>query len=873
MSIHKTLALLVFSSVMLVTTTGTLFIAYHVIQQLSDELIEDADSTAQLIQQDLVKILSFGTPDLAAELTERLRNLPKIHCLTLFDDTQQILFRYRQHESSFFCEKSDTGVQSVAFTPDGTGLELRTSVQYQGKPLGSVLMMFSTVALQQAQKQAMQQAGMILLGALFASSLLIYLVRRTITRPIQQLSETLTQVSATHDHSLRLPVDREDEIGQLYQGFNALQREIEKNTQALKLSNERFELALSVTNDGIWDWQIGRNQILVDPRFYALTGHQPGEYPATLLEWRKRVHPDDLNTVMRSIRAHLAGQTGEFSAEYRYLHKQGYYMWVRGRGRVVQRDDNGQALRMVGSHADITRRKLAELALVNSETKYRSFFEKTGDAIITLDDDGRFIDINPAAVTLLGYDNDDQLHGLKPHDISPPQQADGKSSEQKAREMIELCWQRGTHRFEWELSTREGEVVPVEVLLTHIVVGDTDFIQSVFRDISERRQTEQALRRSQKMEAIGQLTGGIAHDFNNILGIVLGNLSLLEIKMRGADEAIQKRLDTIKLAADRAVKLTSQLLSFSRQQPASLQTCNLNRILNDMNSLIAHSLTPQIEVQYKLEETLWPTDIDPGDLSDSILNLVLNARDAMPNGGRLSIETANRTLDDTFHIDVEPGDYVELVISDNGVGIESALLDRIFEPFFTTKEQGKGTGLGMAMVFGFVKRSGGSIKIYSEVDIGTTVRIYLPRSRQQQAPPAETVSAATPPPAQGQGRILIVDDEADLLELVEESLQSLGYDTLTAADGKQALALLAEHSDIVLLFSDVVMPGGINGFELAEQVSDKYPHVRILLTSGYTDTAIAQNGQSRFQANVLSKPYSLHDMAERIRDTLQDGNA
>ncbi len=395
--------------------------------------------------------------------------------------------------------------------------------------------------------------------------------------------------------------------------------------------------------------------------------------------------------------------------------------------------------------------------------------------------------------------------------------------------------------------------------------GKTIGILSVGEDITERKRTEQALRRSQKMDAIGQLTGGIAHDFNNILGIVLGNVDLLKRQVPN-DQVIQKRIDVIGKAAQRATDLTKQLLGFSRPQTTELVLSNLNHLIEGMGSLIARSVTPEVTVTRSFSDNLGLAEIDPGEFEDALLNLIINARDAMPDGGDLTLETFNCTLDAEYcsqNPGVIPGEYIQLAVSDNGTGIAREKQENIFEPFFTTKPQGKGTGLGLAMVFGFVKRSGGDIKVYSEPGIGTTFRIYLPRTA---AEPQTAVAAAEPfeTPIGGNETLLVVDDEEGLLELAKTTLEALGYRVFVASTANQALDILAREPDIALLFSDIVMPGGMNGYELAEQASHDRSELKVLLTSGYTEKAVAHNSQARFKANLLSKPYTQIQLAQQI---------
>ena len=358
---------------------------------------------------------------------------------------------------------------------------------------------------------------------------------------------------------------------------------------------------------------------------------------------------------------------------------------------------------------------------------------------------------------------------------------------------------------------------------------------------------------------------------NNILGIILGNVDLLKGQVAHEGKVL-KRVEAIEHAAERAATLTKQLLGFSRQQATDVIAIDITRAISNMDSLTAITVTPEVEISQDFAKGLWLTDINLGDFQDALLNLILNARDAMPGGGRITIETRNITLDAAYcsrNPTAKVGEYVQLSISDTGKGITSEQQERIFEPFYTTKPVGKGTGLGLAMVFGFIERSDGHIKVYSEPGIGTTLHLYLPRSKEQEEAIGGVDQHLKKLPL-GHETILVVDDEPGLLELAEDLLLSLGYRVLTASNGQQALERLVEEPDIVLLFSDVVMPGGINGYELAEKAASKKPGLKVLLTSGYTKKAIAQNGQARFDANLLGKPYTQSDLALRVRSLLDE---
>ena len=386
---------------------------------------------------------------------------------------------------------------------------------------------------------------------------------------------------------------------------------------------------------------------------------------------------------------------------------------------------------------------------------------------------------------------------------------------------------------------------------------------------AERRQTEIALRQSQKMEAVGKLTGGVAHDFNNLLQVIGGNLQLLQRDIAG-DERAHRRLETAVSAVERGARLAAQLLAFARRQPLDPVVINLGRLVRGMGDLLRRALGEGIEIETVITGGLWNTLADPNQLENVILNLAINARDAMDGEGRLTIEAGNAMLDDHYallHQDVVAGQYVMLAISDTGSGMTPDVMERAFEPFFTTKPEGRGTGLGLSMVYGFVKQSGGHIKIYSEVGHGTTIKIYLPRSLQVEVSPAEAV---TGPIEGGTETILVVEDDPEVRATVVELLTELGYRVLKASDGQSALAVIQSGMPVDLLFTDVVMPGPVRSPDLARQAKAILPDLEVLFTSGYTENAIVHGGRLDPGVSLLSKPYRREDLARKLRHLLRN---
>ena len=398
---------------------------------------------------------------------------------------------------------------------------------------------------------------------------------------------------------------------------------------------------------------------------------------------------------------------------------------------------------------------------------------------------------------------------------------------------------------------------------------DNGFVLTI-TDMTKRAQSEAVLRESQKMQAIGQLTGGIAHDFNNLLTVIMGNLELARTKL-DAQNPVVAHIERSLWAAQRGGTLTSQLLAFARKQPRAPAPIDLSADLPQLVPLLRRTLGEHIDVRFVDSAGLWPAMADPAQLESAVLNLALNARDAMPGGGRLTIELANKVLDTDYarvHAEVVPGDYVMVAVSDTGHGMTADIVERVFEPFFTTKTEGRGTGLGLAMVFGFVKQSGGHVKVYSEPGEGTSVKLYLPRAiggavanMQRSGVPADL--------PHGTATILVVEDEAGVREIAVAVLRSLGYRVLEASDGDEGLLVFGAHAaDIDMLLTDVVLPGKVRGRELAERITSIRPEVKVLFMSGYTENSIVHHGRLDDGVQLLGKPFKREQLARKVAEVL-----
>lgn len=386
--------------------------------------------------------------------------------------------------------------------------------------------------------------------------------------------------------------------------------------------------------------------------------------------------------------------------------------------------------------------------------------------------------------------------------------------------------------------------------------------------IAQREVAELQVRQMQKMEAIGQLTGGIAHDFNNMLAVITSGITLAQRRIARGQDGVDQLLEGALDGAHRAARLISRLLAFARQQPLSPKPLDANKFVSGMSELISRSLGGSIRMETVLGGGLWPVSVDAAQLESSILNLCVNARDAMPDGGRLTLETANFYLDERYsalHPGVPPGQYILIAVTDTGSGMDKETAEKAFEPFFTTKLAGKGTGLGLPQVYGFVKQSGGHIKIYSELGQGTTVKIYLPRYREGMAQEPESTAAA--PIVTGNETVLLVEDDAKLLELTTAALREIGYRVIPAAHANDALAVLSESSNIDLLLTDIVMPD-INGRKLADAARAMQPGLKVLYMTGFTRNAIVHNGILDIGVHLLAKPFTLDELAQKVREAL-----
>ncbi|WP_456620492.1 PAS domain S-box protein [Bradyrhizobium sp. P5_C12] len=530
----------------------------------------------------------------------------------------------------------------------------------------------------------------------------------------------------------------------------------------------------------------------------------------------------------------------------------------------TQRD--GEESIFVGIVHDLTGRERVERELRESSARLRAVVDTAVDGVILIDSDGSILKFNPACEKLFKY-HDDEVLGQNVRMLMPEPYRSGHDGYIRnfvttgERKIIgigrEVMGQR-----------KDGSTFPMDLSVGEAKQDGSSIFVGMIHDLTERKRTEAQLIQAQKMEAVGQLSGGIAHDFNNLLTVIVGNAEHLSEQLASRGD-LKRLADDICSAGERGGELTQRLLAFSRKQLLRPVETECNKLVDSMHKLLRRTLREDIEISTHFDPGLRNAFADPVQLESAILNLALNAQDAMASGGRLSISTANSSLgsgDHNAHPDVGPGEYIVIAVTDNGAGMPKRVLEHAFEPFFTTKEVGKGSGLGLSMVYGFAKQSNGHVTIYSEPRLGTTVRIYLPAAmvKAQGVPLAVEREAVQ----SGSETVLIVEDDPFVRSYAVMSLESLGYKVISAVDGREALQKLAAAPHVDLLFTDIVMPGGVNGWELAQLARKARPDLHVLLTSGYAVETLAANGHVRQGALILEKPYRKAELARLLREAL-----
>ena len=628
--------------------------------------------------------------------------------------------------------------------------------------------------------------------------------------------------------------------------------------RALLASEERFRLLSKATNDAIWDWDLLTNNLWWNEGFELLFGFKRDEIESSIDSWYNRLHPDEKDSIIDHV--HHAIESGEasWSGEYRFLRKDGSYAYVLDRGHVI-RDANGKPVRMIGGMTDLTERRRTEDKL----REQAALLDKAQDAILVRDLDNRIMYWNKSAERLYGWSTEEAL-GKSVQDLLYRDPAQFLSA-------TEATMQAGEWTGNIEQYTRSGEkrIIEGRWTLLRDAKGNPKSIFAVNTDITLSRQLAEQLRQSQKMEAIGQLAGGVAHDFNNILTAVIMQVELLSIGDR-LDEELKEGLKQIRDSAERAANLTRQLLLFSRRQVMQMRTLDLNEVVTGMAKMLQRIIGEDVHLQLHLHPAPLMTRADAGMLEQVLMNIAVNARDAMPHGGRLLIETLERNVadaSDAQNPEASPGNFICLIVGDNGHGIHPDILTHIFEPFFTTKEPGKGTGLGLATVFGIVKQHQGWINVESQPGQGTRFLVFLPASASPEDR-IDTVGSQARPPG-GVETILLVEDDDAVRQLTRITLERYGYTIVEAANGVDALNIWPRCRDrVALLLTDLVMPSGVSGHQLARRLQSENPNLKVIFTTGYSSDIAGRDLELHHSENFIQKPCTADQLLQTVRKCL-----
>ena len=643
--------------------------------------------------------------------------------------------------------------------------------------------------------------------------------------------------------------------------------ELERSREALRQERQRLEFVIIGSRLGVWEWNVQTNQTVFNETWAELIGYTLEELtPYDYSTWERFIHPEDLAQTKDALFSCVEGKTSNYSCEVRMRHKNGHWVWILDRGQVFTRDAAGKALSMFGTHTDITTIKQAEEeARDNSELlsqfiKYSPIYafikEVTPTESRTLKASDNYRDMIGISVTdMLGK----TMAELFPPEFAAQITADDWRviSQGTILKREEVLAKRTYTTIKFPIQTGERK------LLAGYTIDITDRVQAE----EEREKLQIQLVQAQKMESVGRLAGGVAHDFNNMLGVIIGHC---ELALWGLDDKhpLYADLQTILKAAGHSADLTRQLLAFARKQIVAPKVLDINETVAGMLEMLRRLIGEDIELIWLPGDNPGQVNVDPSQLNQILVNLFVNARDAIAANGKIIIETDLVTIDELYcadHIDAEPGTYVMLALSDNGCGIDAGALPHLFEPFFTTKQIGKGTGLGLATVYGVVRQNKGFINVYSELGQGTTFKIYLPFHAAGHEVPLALASEQV---ATGNETVLVVEDEPMILEMATIILGNLGYKVLRASGPTEAMHLARDYSGTIqLLMTDVIMPE-MNGHLLASHLRAMMPNLRCLFMSGYTANIIAQHGVLAEGTHFIQKPFTMHAVAKKIREVL-----
>ena len=716
-----------------------------------------------------------------------------------------------------------------------------------------------------------------------------FILGKRTAKPLKELIMQIKEITKGN-YDFRIISNRKDEIGKLAISFNQMSNYLKESTtsianlnaanqqltateqklratnqqliekeQQLKVSEDRLSKTLMAANDGMWDWDLISNKVYFDPRYYEMAGYEIDEFPYEFNEFQKRIHPDDVKNVFSQIQQHFEGKTDRFHVEFRLKKKNGDWLWVLGRGLIVERNKNNKPLRFIGTHTDITERKKTEKEL----SKLSAAVTQSPSVIAITNLKGDFEYVNPKFTELTGYTLE-EVKGKNPSILKSGEQPDELYAELWKTISSGKKW-----RGEFHNKKKNGELFWESASVSPIFDEHGKIINyvKVAEDITDKKRIEKELFKMDKLKSIGTLAGGIAHDFNNILTGIYGYVSLALIKLDENHPSYHFLTQTEK-SLERATKLTKQLLTFSKGGTPIKENVNLSKIIEE--TVIFDLSGSNVKPVFNFAENLMKANVDKSQMEQVFSNLAINARQASPNGGHLYISITNSSIKNGEVLDLEPGKYLKITVQDEGTGIPKKYIDKIFEPYFTTKKTGN--GLGLATTYSIIKKHNGHLSIESEVGKGTKFTIYLPASQKEIKETEQ--SKVIIKDKNKTAKILIMDDNDEIREMAMQMIEMLGFEGDSTADGEQTITkykeALEQNKPYDIIIMDLTIPGGMGGKEAVKKILEIDRNAKVIVSSGYASGGVLADYKSLGFADIINKPYTMDKLKEVLHRVLSN---